>query len=101
MNLAALDRAEVNLRSAQGFFQVGTQPKSFVTRAEVDVANGRVNVIRAQNAVNLARVALNAAMGIPVNAPTEVKDLLSYSKFSINRDELSRRRSGTGPSTGR
>jgi len=88
VNLAALDRAEVNLRSAQGFFQVGTQPKSFVTRAEVDVANGRVNVIRAQNAVNLARVALNAAMGIAVNAPTEVKDLLSYTQFPLNRDEL-------------
>ena len=88
VNLAALDRAEVNLRSAQGFFQVGTQPKSFVTRAEVDVANARVNVIRAQNAVNLARVALNAAMGIAVNAPTEVKDLLSYTQFPLNRDEL-------------
>ncbi|HET8533595.1 MAG TPA: TolC family protein, partial [Methylomirabilota bacterium] len=88
VNLAALDRAEVNLRSAQGFFQVGTQPKSFVTRAEVDVANARVNVIRAQNAVNLARVALNAAMGIAVNAPTEVKDLLSYAQFPINRDDL-------------
>jgi len=88
VNLAALDRAEVNLRSAQGFFQVGTQPKSFVTRAEVDVANARVNVIRAQNAVNLARVALNAAMGIAVNAPTEVRDLLSYEQFPLKRDQL-------------
>src|SRR6185503_772139 len=68
VNVTALERAEVNLRSAQGFFQVGTQPKSFVTRAEVDVANGRVNVIRAQNAVSLARVALNTAMGIAVDA---------------------------------
>jgi outer membrane protein len=88
VNLAALDRAEVNLRSAQGFFQVGTQPKSFVTRAEVDVANGRVNVIVAQNAVSLARVALNTAMGIAVNAPTELKDLLSYVDFPTNRDQL-------------
>jgi|HubBroStandDraft_6_1064221.scaffolds.fasta_scaffold32371_1 outer membrane protein len=88
VNLAALDRAEVNLRSAQGFFQVGTQPKSFVTRAEVDVANGRVNVIVAQNAVSLARVALNTAMGIAVNAPTEVKDLLSYREFPVDRDTL-------------
>lgn len=88
VNLAALDRADINLRSAHGFFQVGTQPKSFVTRAEVDVANGRVNVIRAQNAVNLARVALNTAMGIAVNAPTEVKDLLSYQEFPVNRDTL-------------
>jgi outer membrane protein TolC len=88
VNLAALDRAEVNLRSAKGFFQVGTQPKSFVTRAEVDVANARVNVIRAQNAVNLARVALNTAMGIAVNAPTEVRNLLAYQEFPTNRDLL-------------
>jgi len=88
VNVTALERAEVNLRSAQGFFQVGTQPKSFVTRAEVDVANGRVNVIRAQNAVSLARVALNTAMGIAVNAPTEVKDLLAYQQFPMNRDAL-------------
>jgi outer membrane protein len=88
VNLAALERAEVNLRSAQGFFQVGTQPKSFVTRAEVDVANARVNVIRAQNAVSLARVALNTAMGIAVNAPTEVKDLLAYQQFPMSREDL-------------
>jgi len=88
VNVTALERAEVNLRSAQGFFQVGTQPKSFVTRAEVDVANGRVNVIRAQNAVSLARVALNTAMGIAVNAPTEVKDVLAYQQFPMNRDAL-------------
>jgi outer membrane protein len=88
VNLTALDRAEVNLRSARGFFQVGTQPKSFVTRAEVDVANARVNVIRAQNAVSLARVALNTAMGIAVNAPTEVKDILAYQQFPMRREEL-------------
>jgi outer membrane protein len=88
VNVTALDRAEVNLRSAQGFFQVGTQPKSFVTRAEVDVANGRVNVIRAQNAVSLARVALNTAMGISVNAPTEVKDTLAYQPFPMDRQAL-------------
>lgn len=88
VNVAALDRAEVNLRSAKGFFQVGTQPKSFVTRAEVDVANARVNVIRAQNAVSLARVALNTAMGIAVNAPTEVTDILAYQQFPMNRNAL-------------
>ena len=88
VNMAALDRAEVNLRSAQGFFQVGTQPKSFVTRAEVDVANARVDVIRAHNAVNLARVALNTAMGIALNAPTTLKDTLAYQQFPMRREDL-------------
>jgi len=52
------------------------------------VANGRVNVIRAQNAVSLARVALNTAMGIAVNAPTEVKDTLAYQQFPMDREAL-------------
>lgn len=88
VNEAALDRAEVSLKSAKGFFDVGTQPKSFVTRAEVDVANARVNLIRANNAVSLARVALNTAMGIAVNAPTEVKDVLAYEHFTTDREAL-------------
>src|SRR5439155_17496533 len=58
VNEQALQRAELNLRSARGFFEVGTRPKSDVTRAQVDVANARVDVIRARNAERLGRVAL-------------------------------------------
>jgi len=88
VNAQALDRADLNLRSAQGFFEVGTQPRFAVTRAEVDVANGRVSLIRAQNAVSLARIALNTAMGIAVNAPTRVVDILAYEPFPLDRDSL-------------
>src|SRR5262249_47598774 len=35
VNAQAVDRAELNLRSAQGFFEVGTRPRFDVTRAEV------------------------------------------------------------------
>ena len=51
---AALARSELNLRSARGFFDVGTKPKSDVTRAEVEVANARVGVIRARNLVRFS-----------------------------------------------
>ncbi len=88
VNQAALERAELNLRSARGFFEVGTQPRFFVTRAEVDVANARVALIRAQNAQALARVALNTAMGIAINSPTEVKDILAYEPYAVDRDAL-------------
>ena len=88
VNAAALDRALLNLKSAQGFYAVGTQPKSFVTRAEVDVANGRVSLIQAQNAVALARVSLNTAMGIAINTPTEVKDVLAYEPYSVDSESL-------------
>jgi len=88
VNAQALDRADLNLRSAQGFFEVGTRPRFDVTRAEVDVANARVSLIRAQNAVSLARIALNTGMGIAINTPTRVVDILAYSPFSVDRDSL-------------
>jgi outer membrane protein len=84
----AVDRAELNLKSAKGFFDVGTRPKFDVTRAEVDVANARVNLIRAQNAVSLARIGLNQAMGIAINAPTRIKDILAYEPVQFDRDTL-------------
>jgi outer membrane protein len=84
----AVDRAELNLKSAKGFFDVGTRPKFDVTRAEVDVANARVNLIRAQNAVSLARIGLNQAMGIAINAPTRIKDVLAYEPVTFDRETL-------------
>jgi outer membrane protein TolC len=86
----AVERAELNLRSARGFFEVGTRPKSDVARAEVDVANARVDLIRARNAERLARVALNTAMGIPADTPTEVQDILVFQPITIDRAQLLR-----------
>lgn len=88
VNQQALERAELNLRSARGFFEVGTRPKSDVTRAEVDVANARVDLIRARNAERSGRVALNVAMGIPGDTPTQLVDNLAFQPVAIDRAEL-------------
>ena len=84
----SFDRAQLNLRSARGFYEVGTRPKSDVVRAEVDVANARVDIIRARNAERLARVALNTAMGIDVDSPTQVQDNLTYEPIQFDRPQL-------------
>ena len=84
----SLERADLNLRSARGFFEVGTRPKSDVARAEVDVANARVALIQARNAERLARVQLNTAMGIAADTPTEVQDNLVYQAMTIDRAQL-------------
>lgn len=84
----AVERAELNLRSARGFFDVGTRPRSDVARAEVDVANARVDLIRARNAERLARVALNTAMGIEIDTPTQVQDNLIYEPVSLDRAQI-------------
>lgn len=88
VNQEAVARAQLNLKSAKGFFEVGTQPKFTVTRAEVDVANAQVTLIQATNAARLARVALNTAMGISATAPTEVQDILTYEAFPVDESQL-------------
>lgn len=85
--LQSIERAQLNLRSARGFFEVGTRPKSDVVRAEVDVANARVDFIRARNAERLARVALNTAMGIDVDRPTQIQDNLIYEPVQFDRTQ--------------
>src|SRR2546425_6424793 len=84
----AVERAELNLRSARGFFEVGTRPKSDVARAEVDVANAKVDLIRARNAERLARVALATAMGLPATTPLQIQDNLLYQPVTLDRARL-------------
>jgi outer membrane protein len=84
----AQERAELNLRSAKGFFDVGTRPKSDVARAEVDVANAKLDLIRAKNALRTAIVALNTAMAINVDTPTQIVDNLVYQPVILDRQQL-------------
>ena len=88
VNQQAVERAELNLRSARGFFEVGTRPKSDVARAEVDVANARVDLIRARNAERLARVALATAMGLQATTPLTIQDNLVYQPVAMDRARL-------------
>ena len=84
----AVERAELNLSSAKGFYDVGTQPLSTVVRAEVDVANAKVDLINARNALRTARVALNTALAIDAGTPTEITDNLEYEPTTIDRAAL-------------
>jgi len=80
----ALERAELNFKSAKGFFEVGTRPKSDVARAAVDVANAKVDLIRAVNAERTAKVALNTAMGYQADRPLRVQDNLVYTPTDLS-----------------
>ena len=82
---------EQHLAQAKAFFEVGTKPKFDVTKAEVDLDNAKLNPIKAQNAVRIARVNLNNAMGLP-NAPGyELDGNLLFQKYAITLDEAVKR----------
>jgi len=66
---------------AQAYFEAGKSSKIDVTSAEVSLSNARILLVKAENALRIAKVNLNNAMGI-TNAPEyEIKDVLSYSPY--------------------
>jgi len=78
---------EQHLGQAKAFYEVGTKPKFDVTKAEVDLSTAKLSQISAENAVRIAYVSLNNAMGVP-DAPEYVIDTkLSFEKYQMTVDE--------------
>lgn len=76
-----------HLEQANAFFRIGTKPKFDVTKAEVDFGNARLNVLKAENAVRIAKVTLKDAMGIPENADFAIVDNLAFQKRGLQLND--------------
>lgn len=85
--LATVKQFEQHLAQAKGFYDVGTRALFDVTKAEVDLSNAKLNLIRAENSVRLARVNLNNAMGVPSAPVYTIEDNLSYQPYLLTYDE--------------
>jgi len=79
-----------HLDQARGFFEVGVKPKFDVTKAEVDLSTARLALIRAENAVRIARVNLNNAIGVPAAPEFTLENNLLFEKYEIDLDEALR-----------
>ncbi|OGR31055.1 MAG: hypothetical protein A2139_00265 [Desulfobacca sp. RBG_16_60_12] len=64
------------LKQAQGFYQVGLKAKIDVTKAEANLYDAEASLIKAKNAVDLARVTLMTALGLKTWPFTQVEDVL-------------------------
>lgn len=78
---------ELHLEQAKGFYKVGTKPKYDVTTAEVNLSNAKLNLIKAENALRIAFVNLNNAMGVPDAPEYAIEDILSFQKYEITLDD--------------
>jgi outer membrane protein len=87
VNEETVRQFEEHLRQSEGFYKAGTRPKFDVTKAEVDLTNAQLNLIKARNAAEVARVTLLNSMGVPDRPIEEMEDLLSFQKFNITQQE--------------
>lgn len=80
------DRQET-LRQTQGFYDVGTKPKSDVTQAQANLYIAQANRILARNAVDTAWATLRNAMGVDEYPRSPLADELSLTPLTITLDE--------------
>jgi outer membrane protein len=80
-------QAKEHLDQTQGFYQAGTRTKFDVTNAEVTLTNAQLDLIRARNAVEVARVTLANAMGVPDQPIGNLEELLAFEKFEISEEQ--------------
>lgn len=88
VNEDAVTQADRRLKQAQAFYAVGRRPEFDVTKAEVDLANARVALIRARNQVQITRVQLENAVGVHFAGSIAPRDSFSTTPLELTIDTL-------------
>lgn len=70
----ALENQERHLAQAKAFVEVGTRPEIELAQVRTDVANARVQLIRAENGYEIAKARLNQAIGRETDTQYDVAD---------------------------
>lgn len=83
-----LTQNQERLTQAEGFYTAGTRPKIDVTKAEVDLANAELALIRSQNNYQVARAALNNALGLKEGLRFAVDEQVDFSPRPVLLEEI-------------
>lgn len=77
----SVDLTQADLARARSRQQQGLAVPSDVLSAQVQLAQSQEELLRAKNAVAVAQAALNVAMGLPEDAPTQAAGRLKEANF--------------------
>lgn len=78
---------EMFYEQAKAFYQIGMNPKVDVTIAQANLSNSKLQLIQADNAVNLAVARLNNVMGVPFIDKYNIQERLDYIPVNITLEE--------------
>jgi len=89
--IETVQQFQQHLDQAKGFFEVGTKPKFDVTKAEVDVSNAKLNLIRGENTLRIAKINLNNAIGMPEAPVFGIEDDFQFQLYQISLEDALKR----------
>ena len=89
--IQSVEQLEAHRKMAQDFFDVGVIPRNDLLRAEVELANGRQNLVKAENSVEMAKSKFNTVLRREINTLTELEDMLTLKPFTQSLHECQKR----------
>lgn len=81
-----VERYQLFYEQAKAYYNAGTKPKVDLTIAQVNLSSAKLNLIEAENAVDIAMAKLNNTMGLPYMMRYNILDILKYNPCSITLD---------------
>ncbi len=82
----AVIQLEAHSRAAKNFFQVGMTPYNDFLKVQVELANIRQAMVKAENGLDMARSGFNIVLRRPINASVKIEDILDYVSFNLDID---------------
>ena len=83
-----LERTQLFLRQAKGFYQVGLKPRIDVTQAELQLIQAQKALLKAKNDFSVSRVNLQKSLGLDYSPNFTLKDDLEADQVQWNLEDL-------------
>ena len=79
---------DLQLASAQKYFSIGKKPQIDVLTAEYNAGNAKLNLVKANNTLENAKVQFANTLGLPEFANFDLTDGLPYVEYDIDLEDL-------------
>ncbi len=82
-----VEQLKANLGVSQAFYDEGIIAKNDLLQTEVQMAQARQNLIKAENGVEIAKSLFNKLLGRELNQGVKIKDILDYYPITLLLDQ--------------
>ncbi len=82
-----VQKYEMFYNQAKAFYEIGMNPKVDVTIAEVNLSNAKLNLIQAENSIDLAVATLNNVMGVPYINKYNIQERLKFNPITMSMNK--------------
>lgn len=77
----SVDRLADHLKNVEAQYEVGVVAKVDVLRSQVELANAKQSLIKAENAYQIAEANLNKIVGLPMHTRLQLDNILVYNPY--------------------